>query len=550
MGDILILSAALCCGVCSLLSFICSRDIRFRKVTLVIWLAAILLIMAAAVLMVVNLIAVNCEIQYVYSHTSRDTALIYRISALWAGQEGSFLTWSLIMCIMGILVVCRKAEQGKATGIYTAVAFIILTMCFISQPFGVISPVPDDGLGMNYALCDPWMVVHPPMVFIAYSAMAVLFSLSTFINKNSTAYSVKKIKFWARFSWWFLGAGILTGSVWAYRALGWGGFWAWDPIENAALVPWLILTADLHRNDYKRRSVCIVPFTLASFGVFLTRSGILSGASAHAYTEGNIIISSIIAIFIICIIAYIVVSGLKKSNKKDKIKLKLTDKGTICYSIYIYAALIFTGTVAPIMSGVETPILYYTIISTVFALVYTALLLLWDREKLKKRSILTILISTVILTGIIFATGSTDYFWLAVIWICLMPLSLWIVSFFKTKRPEYYLLHGGLILMIAGIITSCALSREVYADAGIDNDNLIFDKIKISIQDISEKDMLIVTLPQKDLIIHSTDIIISQDGGYIVRYTEKPLIILFWIGCAAVIVQPCLSLFKPIHKKE
>lgn len=549
MGNIFILFAALCCGVCSLLSFFGSRDIKFRKVNLVIWFAAILLIMAAAVLMVVNLIAVNCEFQYVYSHASRDTALIYRISALWAGQEGSFLTWSLIMCIMGIFVVCRKTAEGKAAGIYSAVAFVILTMCFISQPFGVISPVPDDGLGMNYALCDPWMVVHPPMVFTAYSAMAVLFSLSSIINKNSTADSVKHIKFWARFSWWFLGAGILTGSVWAYRALGWGGFWAWDPIENAALVPWLILTADLHRNDYKRRSVCIAPFTLASFGVFLTRSGILSGVSAHAYTEGNIIISLIIGIFIICIIAYIIVLELKKL-KKDKIKLKLTDKGTICYSLYIYAALIFAGTVAPIVSGIETPKLYYTIISTIFALVYTALLLLYDREKLKKRSILTILISTVIMTAIIVATGSADYFWLAVIWICLMPISLWIVSLFKPKKTEYYLLHGGLILMIAGIITSCALSREVYADASVENGTLIFEKINIPIQDISEKDVIIVTLPQKDLIIHCTDISISQDGGYIVRYTEKPLIMLFWIGCAAVIIQPCISLFKTFHKKE
>jgi cytochrome c-type biogenesis protein CcmF len=450
---------------------------------------------------------------------------------------------------MGIFVVFRKPEQGKVVGIYSAAAFIILLMCFISRPFSLIYPVPADGLGLNPALCDPWMVVHPPMVFIAYSAMAVLFSQSAALQKNTAAGAVKHIKRWARISWWFLGVGIITGSVWAYRALGWGGFWAWDPIENAALVPWLILAADIHRNDYTRRSACLVPFTFASVGVFLTRSGILSGVSAHAYTEGNLIISVFISLFITGIIAFIIVSGVKKSKKKESTKLRLTDKRIIYYSIYIYAALIFAGTVAPIISGIDTPMLYYTIISTAFALVYTALLLIQDRETLKKRSICTILVSTVILAVIIVISGSADYLWLAVIWICLMPLSLWTVSLFRLRKAGYYIMHAGVILMITGAAVSCGLGGDVYADATIVDGNFIFEDIKISVSDITEKDVVIVNLPHKDLIVHCTDISISENGGFIVHYTVRPLIILFWAGCAAVILQPCISLIKPLRKR-
>ena len=130
-------------------------------------------VMAVTALMIYYLITVNCEYSYVYSHTSRDTLPAYRITALWSGQEGSFLLWALIMFITGIVLLGDNAKGfGRSFGIFSAVCFVLLLLCIISQPFARLSTPPADGLGLNPALLDPYMTIHPPLVFIAYSAMA------------------------------------------------------------------------------------------------------------------------------------------------------------------------------------------------------------------------------------------------------------------------------------------------------------------------------------------------------------------------------------------
>jgi cytochrome c-type biogenesis protein CcmF len=189
-------------------------------------------------------------------------------------------------------------------------------MCFIIDPFEKASLIPADGLGLNEALKDSWMIVHPPLVFISYSAMAFLFSLSATLSENISKDVTDRILLWLRISWLFLGAGILSGSIWAYRALGWGGYWAWDPIENAAFVPWLVICAYLHAREYHKASVCIVPFSIACIGVFLARSGVLKDQSVHAYADGNIIVTGII--FFIILGAVLFLSFTKFRKQEDK----------------------------------------------------------------------------------------------------------------------------------------------------------------------------------------------------------------------------------------
>lgn len=190
-------------------------------------------------------------------------------------------------------------------------------MCSISAPFAKMAAVPIDGLGLNAALQDPWMVVHPPLVFISYSVMAVLFSLFITMSKNSNPNNIEatcRILFWFRISWSFFEIGILSGSIWAYRDLGWGGYWAWDPIKNAALIPWLVICGYLHLKEYKNRLVCMVPFSIALFGVFLARSGILKDQSTHAYADENAIITWIIFFFILGVLLFLIFSKIRKVN--------------------------------------------------------------------------------------------------------------------------------------------------------------------------------------------------------------------------------------------
>lgn len=546
MGNILLLLSACLCGCCVILSFVTAQPGRIRKVLLVLWCLSTTMVASAVALMVTLQILSRFEYQYVYNHTSRDTTLIYKISSLWSGQEGSFLLWALILGIMGFFVLWVKEKCANRTfGIYAAISFCVFLMCFISQPFEKTAIVAADGLGLNAALKDPWMVLHPPMVFISYSAMAVLFSLSATLSKNISNDASSRILFWLRLSWLFLGIGILSGSIWAYRALGWGGYWAWDPIENAALVPWLVLCGYLHRKEYNSRSVCMVPFSIACFGVFLARSGILKDRSAHAYADGNVIITGIIFCFILGVVLFLAFSKIQKMNnvkiRKDFLKY---DKELIIYNINGYAALIFIGTVSPIVLNIETPIAYYNVISIVFALIYSVLLLLWDLKRLKKCNILMIAVSTMLVIGIMAVSGSASFWWLLFLWASLMPLSLWLVSGFRTKSWKYYLSHVGVVLLITGAIGSSALGKEAFIMVNPGSSNFVVAGMEIPITELTEKAMLIKTLPTADIVIQCSKIIPLSQGGSLIPYVTKPLIMLFWIGCFAIIAHPCIVIIS------
>ena len=546
MGNIFLLLAVCLCSCCVILSFVTVHPGRIRKILLVLWCLSTTLVASTVVLMITFQILSRFEYQYVYNHTSRDTALIYKISSLWSGQEGSFLLWALILGIMGFFVLWIKGEWANRTfRIYATISFCVFLMCFISQPFEKTAIVSADGLGLNEALKDPWMVVHPPLVFISYSAMAVLFSLSATLSKNVINVVSSRILAWLRFSWFSLGIGILSGSIWAYRALGWGGYWAWDPIENAALVPWLVLCGYLHRKEYNNRSVCMVPFSIACFGVFLARSGILKDRSAHAYADGNVIITGIIFCFILGVALFLAFSKIVKTNNvKIKNGFLKHDKRLIIYNINGYAALIFIGTVTPIILNIETPIAYYTAISIAFALIYSVLLLVWDLEWLKKRNILMILVSTILVISIMVISGSVSFWWLLFLWACLMPLSLWLVSGFRTKSWKYYLSHMGVVLLISGAIGSSALGKEAFIIANSGSSNVVVAGMEIPIAELAEKTMLIKTFPTADIVIQCSEIISLPQGDVLIPYVTKPLIMLFWIGCFAIIAHPCIVMIS------
>jgi len=545
MGNVLLLLAACLCGVCVVLSFLQAHSNLIKKITLVLWSLSTALSLSATALMVAFQILSRFEYRYVYSHTSKDISLIYKISSLWSGQEGSFLLWALILGIMGFFVLRMKGKgANRAFGIYTTISFCIFMMCLIVQPFAKAALVPSDGLGLSAALKDPWMVVHPPLVFISYSAMAVLFSLSATLSQNANNEVAGRILIWLRISWVFLGIGILSGSIWAYRALGWGEYWAWDPIENAALVPWLILCGYLHCKELSNRLVCMVPFPIACFGVFLARSGVLKDQSAHAYANGNVIITGIILCFILGTALFFAFSVIRKKTIQNNRRLSIHDKRLVNYSINGYAALIFIGTVAPIIINIKTPITYYTAISIAFSLTYSVLLLIQDLESLKRRNILMIAVSTVLVIGIVALSGSDRLWWLLSLWICLMPPCLWVVSGFHTKSPKYYLSHLGVVLLIVGAIGSSALCKEAFVLSRPDSNHVVIADTEIPIAKLAEKDVLIISLPMKDLVIECSKITLLPQGGILIPYETKPLILLFWIGGFAILAEPCIFIIS------
>ncbi len=259
---------------------------------------------AASVYLFLLLFTHRFEYNYVAEYSSRHQPLFYLISAFWAGQEGTFLLWALLVAAMG-LVYARKPEEAdaKALGLVQGfLAFLALIM-IVKSPFATAVKAPDDGTGMNPLLQNFWMVIHPPILFVGYAATVFPFALalSALMRRDFSAWFAKGFR-WTVFAAAMLGAGIIIGGFWAYEVLGWGGYWGWDPVENSSLVPWLTLLALIHglvvqkaKGSLLRTNIflAIMSFLLVLYATFLTRSGVLQDFSVHSFQDlgiGNYLI--------------------------------------------------------------------------------------------------------------------------------------------------------------------------------------------------------------------------------------------------------------------
>jgi len=245
------------------------------------------------------------QFAYVFGYSSRDLSLIYKISAFWAGQEGSFLLWALFHVGFGLLLARKK--QPCAMAVYAGVQIMLLAVLLAKSPFMMLTEPRLDGFGLNPLLKDPWMVVHPPILFLGYAGLAVPFAYAidgivTGRHKNWVSQALP----WTLFAWAALGAGIFLGGFWAYKVLGWGGYWGWDPVENSSLVPWLACGALVHLLLLARvRLAAVRPasfaalftFVLVMYGTFLTRSGVLSDFSTHSFSDEGV--GGILASFVL-----------------------------------------------------------------------------------------------------------------------------------------------------------------------------------------------------------------------------------------------------------
>jgi len=257
--------------------------------------AAVALVLASGYLLSL-LLTDNFGYEYVFSYSARNQAFAYKISAFWAGQEGSFLLWSLFHAGFGLMLARKKAPAAMLA--YSALQFLLLVVLVVKNPFRPMPGIQPDGMGLNPLLQDPWMVIHPPIVFLGYAALAVPFAwaihgLLTGRHKEVITQALP----WTLFAWSSLGAGIFIGGYWAYKVLGWGGYWAWDPVENSSLVPWLVTGALLHLLLLARvRDVAakyaylsaIINFVLVLYGTYLTRSGVLNNFSTHSFGDEGV----------------------------------------------------------------------------------------------------------------------------------------------------------------------------------------------------------------------------------------------------------------------
>lgn len=327
----------------------------------------------ATIILCRALIARDFSYRYVASHTSLDLHPLYAFTSLWAGQEGSLLLWLLILAAYGaaFLWIYRNRldpfYDAVAMVVACVTAFFTFLLALVCSPFRILASPPADGQGLNPLLQDPGMIIHPPILYTGYVGFIIPFAFGIAVllmNRTGTRW-IEEVRRWTLFSWMFLGFGVLLGARWAYIELGWGGYWGWDPVENASLMPWLVGTAFLHSVMIEQRrgmlktwnvALIVLTFELSMFGTFLTRSGVLT--SVHSFAEsdigpwflGFIVASSTVATALILYRKAL----LESENKMDAI---VSREGSFLFNNVLFVALTFAtflGTTFPVVSEAVT----------------------------------------------------------------------------------------------------------------------------------------------------------------------------------------------------
>jgi len=311
----------------------------------------------------------------VTAHSSTTTPTLYRAAAAWSSQEGSLLLWAFLLSSWASIVLFLTRRRLRDVAPYaTAVllgfaTFFIGLLVFYTSPFDTVARAPAEGVGLNPLLRHPTMMIHPPLLYSGYTLCAVpfAFAIGALIVRRVDAEWIRSTRRFALAAWLFLGIGILLGARWSYVELGWGGYWAWDPVENASLMPWLTATAFIHSIMIQEKrgmlrvwnvALVLATGTLAIIGTFLVRSGVLD--SIHAFVEqGNTIAWSFTALIVACVAGsiYLVVSRRDVLRSENRLDSLLSREAVFLLNNLVLVGLcfvVFWGTFFPLISEAIT----------------------------------------------------------------------------------------------------------------------------------------------------------------------------------------------------
>jgi cytochrome c-type biogenesis protein CcmF len=347
-----------------------SKAIELGRISL---MANFFLISLAFLILLTQLLRSDLTNHYVVMHSSEHIALFYQLTAVWGGSSGSLLFWNLLLNTFTFIVLwqTRKMVHDRIPVMNAILAVLSMFFSFLSvffpdaQPFREFQPAAAIGRGLNPLLQHWAMIIHPPILYVGYVSIAIPFAIamSALITRQISLEWMKFIRRWSIFSWFFLGTGILLGSKWAYEELGWGGYWAWDPVENASLMPWLLSSAFIHSIIIQERRgmlkfwnmiLIILAFHFSLLGTWITRSGVLEGP--HSFSKSTIGVPFIILIGGSFVFFMGAVLYYRKDLEPDRNLEALTSKEG---SFLLNNFLLVMGCLA-ILLGVFSPLLYGT----------------------------------------------------------------------------------------------------------------------------------------------------------------------------------------------
>lgn len=383
------------------------------------------------------------DISYVYEHVSRSLSKPLLFSTFYASQEGSFMLWALLTALIAIPLMpyaSRQRYEAPVMTVYLSILVFLTIMLVLKTPFESLAAahpgevpvgfIPQDGKGLNPSLENLWIAIHPPMLFLGFSLLAVpfAFAIAGLWRSDYQGWITTSLP-WTLGAAMVLGFGIILGGFWAYETLGWGGYWAWDPVENASLLPWLITVAAFHTMLTQKKTgglvrtnllMTLLAYALVIYCSFMTRSGVLSDASVHSFVApGNDVFRLLVVALVLFIgLPLIFFATRMRDMKARATEYKLLSRETAlsigAAIIGASALVIFVGTSAPLVSK-KVDISYYGNLHIPIAIVLMlvnglSLVLKWKqsnaREVIKKGA--WALITSIVITGVLFALGIQD----------------------------------------------------------------------------------------------------------------------------------------------
>jgi cytochrome c-type biogenesis protein CcmF len=458
-------------------------------------------IFGASALLMADILQHNFSNAYVWSYSSTDLSTALLFSTFWAGQEGSFLFWTLCSAILSLFLLSytkqRKLEE-YVMPIFIGIQMFLVVLLIAKSPFKSIyeqfpgelkaGEMPHEGRGLNPLLQNFWMVIHPPVLFIGFAATAIPFSFAIAALWRKEFHSWLSSAFpWVLFAGFSLGAGLMLGAYWAYGVLGWGGYWGWDPVENSSLIPWIISMALLHTMLAQVRTgnlvrtnfiFAILSFVLVIYSTFLTRSGILGDSSVHSFTDPGTIVYGLLIVFL----AGSIVLGFgffaaryKEMKAIAKPMHWLTREFALSLGSFVLmgsAAIVFFGTSMPLISSSQVDPSFYNKMHLPIGIVMSlligySLLVRWEQEDglfLKEKSWKSIA-GALIGTIVIGFFSMWEVLYLLFVFGALFALFVNLELTVMTIRGDIRMLggkitHMGLAVFLIGVIVSGFFDRK------------------------------------------------------------------------------------------
>ena len=532
-------------------------------------IAIFFLVLIASVTLVISLLQDNFSLEYVSRVSSIEMPRYLKVTALWGGQAGSLLFWNLLLAAFTAAAMARKWDKNKdlmpyviIVGSMTQVFFLGISLLF-ENPFARLAVIPLDGNGLNPLLRHPGMIIHPPMLYLGFVGFTVpyTFAMAALMANRIDDRWIRITRRWTLVAWLFLSLGLILGGRWAYDVLGWGGYWGWDPVENASFMPWLAGTAFLHsvmiqekRDMFKMWNMflIILTYSLVILGTFVVRSGVIS--SVHSFAESDIGKAFFVFIVIMFVFsAYWVSKRREELSSENQIQSFLSREAAFLYNNFLILAIlviVFLFTYYPIISELFTgekgfvgPPVYERALAPLFALLVllmgVAPLTMWYRSSLKRIEMAAIwpAVATTIFAVVLFAFGIRSVGALIGLWVVGFATVLTLLEFWKGTRARMrrgekawtaysrllsrnrrryggYWIHIGVLVMAFGIIGTELFQQETQVQLQ-SGESLTLGNYEMVFQEVERY------AGPDDLVITEASIDVYRDGNLVRTLTPR-----------------------------